>query len=402
MVVFPTLDLPTLLVVPTTIGIAFSGIVLSLAGWRDERARALGYWGAALLLAACGFAAIAAASLQNTMAVLACDTLLTLSGALCWGGARIFSGRKATIWVVLAGPGLLPMFACVHAIDAAHVTLTLLLIGGYTAASALLIGRGHSEKLRSRNAAVILLLFHAGFQFARVILALSGLSVYRSNAHGIYAAVFLEALLFATGISTVLLAMMKEQVEFRSTRQLRLMTMVDELTGLGNRRQFEVSLARETRRAVRMRQSLALLMIDVDHFKLYNDTYGHVQGDECLRAIAGAIDSVARRPGDVATRFGGEEFAVLLLGADETGAIDAANQIHASVAVLRIEHAASPYGQLTVSVGVAAHLPAMADKPPEHLVRQADWALYVAKSEGRNATRAATESRQRAVLRPTA
>jgi diguanylate cyclase (GGDEF)-like protein len=397
---FPTLDLPTLLVV-ATIGIAFAGIVLNLAAWRDEGARALGFWGAALLLASAGLAAIVAAPLPNPAAVLLGDALLTLSGALCWAGARIFTGSKAPYWLVLAGPALLLLVAAAHAIDVAHVSLTLILIGGYTVAAAVALARDHAEQLRSRNAAITLLLFHAVFQFARVILAILGLGIYHSHAHGIYVAVFLEALLFAIAISTVLLAMVKEQAALRSTRQLRRMTMVDGLTGLGNRRQFDQSLARETRRAARVRQNLALLMIDVDHFKLYNDTYGHLPGDTCLRAIAGAISRVVLRPGDVATRFGGEEFAVLLTAMDEMGAVDAANRIHASVAALRIEHATSPYGMLTVSVGVASRLPAIGDKAPEDLVRQADWALYVAKSEGRNATRTASESKDSGVLRAT-
>jgi diguanylate cyclase (GGDEF)-like protein len=399
---FPSLDVPTLLVV-ATIGIAFSGLVLGLASWRDKAARALGYWAAALLVAASGFATMAVGPFSAAAAVLTGDCLLTLSGAFCWAGARVFAGRTVNLGVVLGGPGVLLVFAGLHrAVDVAHVTLTLILVGGYTAAAAETMWRDNGERLRSRQAAVMLLVFHAAFQFARAMLGLVGLGFYRAHVHDIYAAVFLEALLFAIGISTVLLATMKEQTAFRSTLHLRHMTMADELTGLGNRRQFEDSLARETRRAARVRQPLALLMIDVDHFKMYNDTYGHLPGDDCLRAIAGAIRRVARRPGDVATRFGGEEFAVLLTATDEVGAMDAATQIHASLAALRITHATSPYGMLTVSVGVAAYLPELPADAPDALVRQADWALYVAKSEGRNATRAASESRDSGVLRPTA
>jgi diguanylate cyclase (GGDEF)-like protein len=140
-------------------------------------------------------------------------------------------------------------------------------------------------------------------------------------------------------------------------------------------------------------------MVDVDYCKMYNDTYGHIPGDDCLRAIASAIGPVVRRKDAIATRYGGEEFAILLGGTDEFVAMQVAARVHAGVAALAIKHAMSPYGVLTVSIGVAAVMPG---DPADALVRQADWALYVAKAEGRNGTRAASETRHSGVLRPTA
>ena len=193
-------------------------------------------------------------------------------------------------------------------------------------------------------------------------------------------------------MSNALLSMLREQAEWRSNRELRDMAMMDQLTGLGNRRQFDEALAAHAAR----RDRIGLLMVDVDYFKLYNDTYGHLPGDGCLRAVAGAIAQVTRRPDAIATRYGGEEFAILLNRTDETDALLVAARIHAAVAALAITHAKSPYGVLTVSIGVAA------GETREALVRQADWALYVAKAEGRNSSRAASEIRDSGVLRPAA
>jgi diguanylate cyclase (GGDEF)-like protein len=302
----------------------------------------------------------------------------------------------------MAAALLLGLAVWQHAASDLHVVLTLIAVGGYTLAAAYVIWRNRSPQVRSGQVAVALLLLHAACQWARALLICLAPAFDQAHLRGIYAGVFLEALLFAFGMSSILLAMTKEQAEHRSTMKLRRLTIVDELTGLGNRRQFDDALGREVQRARLTRQPLALLMIDVDHFKMYNDTYGHLPGDACLRAIAGAIDRVVRNPDDIATRYGGEEFAVLLAATDETAAVHTANRIHASVAALRIEHATSPYGKLTISVGVAAITPRADTGGPGDLIRQADWALYVAKSEGRNGTRTASESKDSGVLRPMA
>lgn len=170
-------------------------------------------------------------------------------------------------------------------------------------------------------------------------------------------------------------------------RELAVQAVTDGLTGLANRRRFDEGLAQEWRRAAREQNSLSLLMIDVDHFKLYNDRYGHQRGDECLRAVAAAIAGSARRAGDVAARYGGEEFAVLLPGADATAAAGPAEDLRAAIEAVGLQHSGNPAnGIVTVSVGVATMtpVPEAGGYRPEDLVAAADAALYEAKHAGRN------------------
>jgi diguanylate cyclase (GGDEF)-like protein len=158
----------------------------------------------------------------------------------------------------------------------------------------------------------------------------------------------------------------------------------DSLTGLANRRHFEKALERDYRIARRTGTSLALVLLDADYFKKYNDLYGHLAGDQCLRTIAKAIESGLRRPGDLATRYGGEEFAVLLPDTDLTGALEVAEAIRAAVQGAMVEHKGNPLGVVTISAGACALQPRGGDNHPLKLVREADRALYVAKSQGRN------------------
>lgn len=157
----------------------------------------------------------------------------------------------------------------------------------------------------------------------------------------------------------------------------------DALTGVANRRQFDARLDQEWSRAVRSGQPLSLLMLDVDHFKLYNDRYGHQRGDEVLRVVARTIGGIARRPGDVAARYGGEEFAAILPDTPAEGAVQVADAILDAVAACRIPHDRSGTGTVTISVGVATAIPAK-DASAVALVSRADRALYGAKAQGRN------------------
>jgi diguanylate cyclase (GGDEF)-like protein len=166
-------------------------------------------------------------------------------------------------------------------------------------------------------------------------------------------------------------------------RTLELLALEDALTGLANRRQFDLFTHAEMGRAKRGQTTLALLMIDVDHFKRFNDWYGHLVGDECLRAISAIIKENIRRPGDLAARYGGEEFAVVLPGTDYVGAFLVAEKIRNAVLQAQIEHTDSTEGTVTVSIGVSACSPRPEDTP-EALIGAADKALYVAKTSGRN------------------
>ncbi|MDX3905696.1 MAG: diguanylate cyclase [Pigmentiphaga sp.] len=167
--------------------------------------------------------------------------------------------------------------------------------------------------------------------------------------------------------------------------QLLAMAATDGLTNLGNRRRFDEALEREWRRALREQTSLALLLIDADHFKALNDHYGHQHGDQYLRTIAQLIRSNLRRPSDIAARYGGEEFAVLLPGTDIEGAYLLAENIRRATLDARIPHLKGEQGLMTVSIGVDAMIPEEG-LSAALLVRQADAALYAAKRQGRNRT----------------
>ena len=165
------------------------------------------------------------------------------------------------------------------------------------------------------------------------------------------------------------------------------MSHVDALTGLSNRRQFDEALNREFARATRRREPLALLMIDIDHFKLLNDRLGHQTGDERLREVASALRSHAARTTDLVARYGGEEFVAILPGASASAAFDQAEKMRIGVEQLDLA-SPSPLGRVTVSIGVAWLAPgAVTDAAA--LTGQADHALYASKHAGRNRVTAA-------------
>lgn len=167
---------------------------------------------------------------------------------------------------------------------------------------------------------------------------------------------------------------------------LREMAMLDGLTGIPNRRSFDERFETIRAHALREQRPLSLLMIDVDYFKKYNDLYGHLRGDQCLRDVAQALNDNVRRPHDLVGRFGGEEFAVLLPDTDEAGALTVAKQLHSAIARLGIEHRASDVAdRVSLSIGAATRLPSSTASLEQHL-QWADEQLYRAKSEGRNRT----------------
>jgi diguanylate cyclase (GGDEF)-like protein len=168
-------------------------------------------------------------------------------------------------------------------------------------------------------------------------------------------------------------------------RTLEKLALQDGLTGLANRRQFDVTLGNEFSRATRSGRSLAFIMIDVDCFKQYNDIYGHGAGDECLRAVSKIIRALTpRRPGDLAARYGGEEIGILLPETDLKGALAVAERIRDSVEAQHLPHSGSPHGVVTLSAGVAAIIPQRGADQPATLLAAADKALYEAKHGGRN------------------
>ncbi|MDO6427695.1 diguanylate cyclase [Thalassotalea sp. 1_MG-2023] len=172
-----------------------------------------------------------------------------------------------------------------------------------------------------------------------------------------------------------------------NVRKLELASSIDGLTGLANRMALDSTLFTEWHRMKRSKQPLSALMIDVDHFKLFNDKYGHLEGDRCLKIIADALTNVTGRNSDFAARFGGEEFAVLLPGTDSFGAEKVAQLILEKIADLSLPSASESTNFLTVSIGIGSCLPSDLDVQeikPSWLLQEADKHLYMAKNNGRN------------------
>ncbi len=180
-----------------------------------------------------------------------------------------------------------------------------------------------------------------------------------------------------------LVALRTEELK-RANEHLSRLSFVDALTGLANRRRFDEALNEEWRRAARSQTDLALVMADIDNFKLYNDSLGHQEGDHCLAAVAEVFLRAMGRAGDLAARYGGEEMIFLIPGADHASALSMAEGLRAACEALAIPHPASPVCPVvTISLGVASCVPAL-DASAESLVAQADAALYRAKEAGRN------------------
>ncbi len=178
-----------------------------------------------------------------------------------------------------------------------------------------------------------------------------------------------------------------EEALEQTRRKLEALSVTDGLTGISNRRRFDQVLAQEHARHARSGAELSLALLDIDHFKAFNDLYGHVSGDKCLRQVAQVIADCATRPADLAARYGGEEFACILPETDHAGAVAIAERIRRGIQALAIPHkGADAAGHVTASLGVVTVL-CTADRPVEDIVSQVDALLYEAKSRGRNQVR---------------
>ena len=176
----------------------------------------------------------------------------------------------------------------------------------------------------------------------------------------------------------------RERRLLEHAESLRARSYIDGLTGIANRRHFDVALERELRRAQRADGALALLLVDIDSFKAYNDHFGHQQGDSCLTMVAQELAGMLKRPADLAARYGGEEFAAVLPDTTLAQARVLADRIRAHVAGLGLQQApAAHHATVTLSIGVAAYDRARLNAP-EALIEAADKALYAAKRGGRN------------------
>ena len=188
----------------------------------------------------------------------------------------------------------------------------------------------------------------------------------------------------ATALTDMAIKLGERDRELRSAnRHLEALASIDSLSGLANRRSFDARLDAEWRRAANLKRPIALMMIDVDHFKLFNDNYGHLEGDNCLRIIGDALSSASTHNADFAARYGGEEFVLLLPDTNLAAALELAERLRTAVATLALAHRFAPSGYVTISIGVACLVPS-SDADPQTLLEAADNGLYAAKRNGRN------------------
>ncbi len=243
-------------------------------------------------------------------------------------------------------------------------------------------------------ATIPLLLASKSAFFAQFISILAPLTFSMSFNFSNKEHLMLSVCLIALAITIIFASSYLNQVitQLQETqRALQTQADTDQLTQLANRRAFDSSFKREWRRSTREQKAIALLIIDVDDFKLYNDNLGHFAGDECLKKIARAIKENALRPSDVAARIGGEEFAILLPETGTEGAYNVAERLKTSIARLGIKHPVDKNQNLTVSIGVSSCIPVKYDDEqktdvvyPAMLIKSADFAMYQAKREGKN------------------
>lgn len=246
-------------------------------------------------------------------------------------------------------------------------------------------GRRHMGRIRLLVECACPLLLNAGiFVLAAVVM----------RQHIVLGLVALASLLIIQGLQSALvqtnylsgrLLLLDRELELRTANvALERLALRDPLTGIANRRCFDAEFESAWRSASRRREPLALLLVDVDYFKGVNDRHGHTYGDECLRALAQAMDLQARRPDDMVARLGGEEFLFLLPDTDESGAVAMAVHLQSAVQELDLANDASPFERrLTVSVGLAVWFPESGMGKAD-LMEAADKALYQAKNQGRN------------------
>jgi len=244
-------------------------------------------------------------------------------------------------------------------------------------------GRALAGSIRIPRFAARMIQVGISVSLAIVLLILGVVAFGHSRAVGVVAIVgSLAGYGFRNMLSHAQLLASEDKLH-ESRKVLQQAALIDPLTGIANRRAFDQKLAREWRRAVRAKKSVAILIIDVDYFKKVNDQLGHQRGDECLVAVARALRRALPRNTDFIARYGGEEFAGILPATDGRGAIKVAEHLRGAVQSLRIEHPGSEHGILTVSIGATACRD-MSVTTPEKLIPAADGALYEAKRKGRN------------------
>lgn len=374
------LSLPTLMLVAVFI-FALMG-VLTLHAWRRCAGDpSLGYLGAMLLASTLGVGLTALRGLGvDYLALVLGNTVLLLGAGLGWTAMRVLGGRTPHWPLLLAGAVLWWLFSLwpgFHDDLGLRVKVYSLVTLGYTLLSIAELKRPLVHLQVSYTPALILTSLHALIYLIRAWVdggvALDRAINQQAASPGFFAFILFESMLFAIGISYVILAMVRERAEI----QLRTAAYSDPLTGIENRRAFMEAGEQLLRDCAARGLPVTLLLCDLDHFKQINDQYGHPKGDEVLIAFANETASHLRRD-DLFARIGGEEFACLLRGSDAVAADAVAHRICAGFAGLPVLEP----GRLGVSIGIVSRPAAECDL--SRLLSMADHALYAAKQQGRS------------------
>lgn len=378
-----TVDIHTLLFVIVLMG-AVLAVSVAVVAYQDQR-DGMRYWAVGLALHIASYVFLSQVGTLGQFVGLFAAVLLRASAwAVFAEGLYEFYRRPAPrvlIWAPVVATAVVFVFLFEHS---TYRFLLVSLISVFQAGLAFGLMLQARRQTPGRGQYFLM----TGLALAMVLLGFRVLEVIRTGAVGMLAVIGANPLqvisLLGVLVTLVLLSigfvlMSKDRADDLNRR----LATEDELTGLANRRYLNIALTQEWARFKRSEQPFALAMIDIDHFKLYNDHYGHLAGDECLRHIAQVIQSGMRRAGDLAARYGGEEFLLILPNTHARDGRRLADVVRRSVEQLDLPHAKSPLGRVTISVGVAAmaegcYLDASA------LLRAADDALYLAKQGGRN------------------
>lgn len=401
--------MPTLMV---AIVLTSTVLALSIAAVAFRRSRALWIWAWALTAHTLAFILIAMrAQVGDFWAIAVGNALLAATFSLFAAGLFAFQQRRLPHWLIWASVPVV-VIGSTYWFDnpaARSVLNSMVIISQCLFILVALIGQHRKTAGRGQYLLMVgffLLVIVIGY---RVVEAIGGhIEILSSQVTGpIQTATLLASIITLMLLASGMTLMNQERAEHElaqnrevlkqqnlalqdysaelaaANQKLAELSVTDGLTGLVNRRRFDEVLSAESARAQRTRQPMAILMIDVDCFKKYNDHYGHQAGDVCLTRIASVLQSSARRPSDLVARYGGEEFTVITADTDVDKAGKLADALCRAVAALEIPHAQSLHGKITISVGFAADVPDHKNSG-EVLLKRADTALYRAKDTGRN------------------
>jgi diguanylate cyclase (GGDEF)-like protein len=373
------LDVPTLFVV-TLFTTIVGGLLLLFTFLQNRNTPALALWGAGYLVGAVGAALMSGqGGLHNIWAACGANGLLCTAYGFMWCGARSFEGRRISLIGLALGPalaiGALAFDGFAQSL-AARISLVAMISASYALLAARELWYARDRELLSRWPTLLLVIGHAAFLLARIPYAQDlASSVNSAHPHGVVVTVLaFEALFVVFCLPFLRVAMSKERAELEQRRAAQ----TDPLTGVANRRAFFDRGNPLLERFVAERQPAALLLFDLDRFKIINDTAGHHAGDRVLQAFCDLVGA-SLGPDDLFGRLGGEEFAYMMANVSVTQALQTAER-------LRIDFAALQFRDLpikpTVSIGVA--MTSEAGRNLSALLALADRALYRAKAEGRN------------------